>query len=356
MTTFPDSEVTKQDLFKIDEQYNGAGNLEVVIDSGGDEGVYAPAFLQKLQQAQDAFSNTTINGVALAEAYSVLNILKETHKSLNNNDEAFYALADNRALIAQELLLFEMSERDDLLKVVDQNFRYARLSVKMPYADGVVYEKMMMQMQQKLDEIFGKDQAMISGATALMAESIPRALTSMMKSYAIALIVISVMMAMMIGNLKIGLISMMPNLLPIVLVLNLMVWWDWPLDQNTISIGAIALGLVVDDTLHFLYHFKQYYNKSGDAVDASMRSVRGCGPALFMTTMIFSAACFGNLLSSLEPFFKFGVSLGLITLLALLVDLLVAPALLVCVFPNRGKEKSAMENTGFVLDNKPLDN
>ncbi|NRB42350.1 MAG: hypothetical protein HRU20_28425, partial [Pseudomonadales bacterium] len=90
--------------------------------------------------------------------------------------------------------------------------------------------------------------------------------------------------------------------------------------------------------------------------DASMRSVRGCGPALFMTTMIFSAACFGNLLSSLEPFFKFGVSLGLITLLALLVDLLVAPALLVCVFPNRGKEKSAMENTGFVLDNKPLDN
>ena len=158
-----------------------------------------------------------------------------------------------------------MSDRDDLLEVIDEDFSIARLSLKMQYEDGVIYNKALKSMQQQLDNTFGAGVAHITGATALMAESIPRALTSMMKSYALALVIITLFMIVMIGSLRIGLVSMVPNLLPIVLALNLMLVMGWPLDQNTISIGAIALGIVVDDTLHFLYHFKQYWEKLGKA-------------------------------------------------------------------------------------------
>lgn len=347
MSNFPDTEVTKQDLFVIDEAYGGSGNMEVVIDSGKKNGIYTIEFLQKLQQASDVLSNQNIAGVELADTYSVLNILKETHKALNNNQSEFYALPMTEKLAAQELLLFEMSERDDLLKVVDEDFRYARLTLKMHYADGVVYEKMLMQMQQRLDAILGVDNAVITGSMALLAESVPHALSSMMKSYVIALVVITFFMTLMIGDLRVGLISMIPNILPIVLILNVMVFLGWKLDQTTISIGAIALGLVVDDTLHFLYHFKQYWQKLGDAKQASMASIKGCGSALFITTIIFASASSTNILSSLVPFVVFGVSLALVTVLALLSDLLVAPALLVWGFSKKDK---ANQNTSVTTD------
>lgn len=332
MSTFPDSEVTKQDLFAIDEAYGGSSSMEVVVDSGKAQGIYQLNFLHKLQQASDALSNQTIAGIHLADSYSLLNILKETHQALNHNQDQFYALPSTEALVAQELLLFEMSQRDDLLKVVDEEFRYARLTLKMHYADGVQYQKMLHEMQQKLDTIFGDDTAIITGATALVSKSIPKALSSMMKSYAIALVVITIFMTLMIADLRIGLISMVPNVLPIVFILNVMVFLDWKLDQTTISIGAIALGLVVDDTLHFLYHFKQYWQTSKDARQASMASIKGCGSALMITTVVFASASATNMFSSLFPFIVFGASLALVTVMALLADLLVAPALLVWGF------------------------
>ncbi|CAA0121201.1 Uncharacterised protein [BD1-7 clade bacterium] len=341
LAVFPPDAPIVSDQLRYDADYHGAGNFEVLIDSGVDNGVLKPEFLQKLERLSDALTHTHIAGVDFDTPYSVLNIIKETHKALNENDPTAYVIPDQADLIAQELLIFEISNGDDLLDVVDSDFRYARLTLKMTYADGVVYHEVLGEIDKLLISEFGENSAVVTGLTALLGESIPRALSSMLKSYAIALVTIIILMGIMMKSLRIGLVSMIPNLLPIVLVMNVMVFVDWPLDQTTISVGAIALGLVVDDTLHYLFHFKQAYQNRNSVARSAMISVRDCGPALLITTIIYSSASFGNVVSSIKSFQMFGTTLALITVLALLIDLLVTPALLVVMFG--GKEKRRRE-------------
>jgi predicted RND superfamily exporter protein len=87
---------------------------------------------------------------------------------------------------------------------------------------------------------------------------------SMAKSYLVAFVVITPLMILLIGNLRIGLLSMVPNLTPILVALGLMGWFGHPVDVFTMLVGSIAMGLAVDDTIHFMHNFRRYFARSGD--------------------------------------------------------------------------------------------
>lgn len=333
ISQFPDSFKEKRDNYLINDQYQGNNAIEVVIDSGHKYGIYETAFIENVELLSSALGNTEIAGIELANTYSVLDILKEVHRALNGNQDSFYAVPKQRDLVAQELLLFEIDNRDDLLKVVDDQHRRIRLSIKMEHADAVEYEKLLRDLEKRIQLVFPlKNQFIITGNTVLSAESVPKALETMSKSYIIAAVLIIIMMMVVIQSGAIGFISIVPNLLPILLVLNIMVIMKWPLDMATIMFGAIALGIVVDDTLHFLYHFKLNYRETGDALLANKRTLLATGPALFITTVIFASGAAANMLSSLENIFAFGLTMSLATVFALLADIIVVPALLVSIY------------------------
>ncbi|NRB39051.1 MAG: MMPL family transporter, partial [Pseudomonadales bacterium] len=171
---FPDRAIEKAHYLTIDEQLAGLTNIEVVIDTGESDGIYNPEFIQKLTLAADTLSNTHIGERSMANSYSLLNILKETHKGLNGNQQAFYSVPESRELIAQEILLFEMSEADDLYDVVNDDKSMVRLSLKTRHADGVDLEILIRQLEQELAKIFANSATVnITGATVLVAESVP---------------------------------------------------------------------------------------------------------------------------------------------------------------------------------------
>jgi predicted RND superfamily exporter protein len=136
-------------------------------------------------------------------------------------------------------------------------------------------------------------------------------------------------MIVLIGNLKIGLVSMIPNLLPILITMGIMGSFYIPLDINSLMIGSIAIGIVVDDTVHFMYNFQKYYDKTPNPFYAVRETILGTGRALLITSLVLCTGFFVLMLASLKHLVRFGFFTGITILIALLADFLLVPALLV---------------------------
>ena len=280
-----------------------------------------------LDHATDAIIEVTAKD--LKEAFSITAVLKETNQALHENKKEYYRVPDTRDLIAQELFLFENSGSGDLAKVVDSQFAVARVTIKTPWVDSVVLERFMHQVKAVAESIFSDTTGIkVTGGMALMARTIPAALKSMSRSYLLAFFIITVMMMILVENARLGLVSMIPNLLPIITIMGVMGLARIPLDMTTLMIGSIALGLVVDDTVHFMYNFRRYYQKRGDAYHAIRETLLGTGRALLITSLVLSTGFFADMFATLTHIQRFGFFTGMTILVALLADFVVAPALM----------------------------
>lgn len=110
---------------------------------------------------------------------------------------------------------------------------------------------------------------------------------------------------------------------------------DVPLDVNSLLIGSIALGIVVDDTVHFMYNFQKYYDKGGDPNIAVQKTLLGVGRALLITSLVLSTGFFILTCSSLKHLLNFGFFTGICVLIALIADFFLLPALLIMVNKRR---------------------
>ncbi len=334
MTWLPKENPVRVSMDKLDRELNGSVSFEVVVDSGKPEGLYNPEFMQRLATLQERFNifESEFGTIQAGKKLSVVDILRETNQALNGNDPAFYSIPQKRDLLAQELFLFENSGSDDLEDFVDSELRKARLTVRLPWVDAGSYQQIIGQIHAQVDEVFaGYAQTHVTGLVAVFGRTMGAMLTSMAQSYTIAVFVITAMMIVLIGQIRMGLISMLPNLFPIILVLGIAGWMSIPLDAFTMLIGGIALGLAVDDTVHFMHNFHRYHAQSGSTVKAIEQTFHTAGRAMVVTTIALSAGFFIFMSSTLNNLWNFGWLTGLAIVLALVADLLLAPALMVLI-------------------------
>ena len=113
------------------------------------------------------------------------------------------------------------------------------------------------------------------------------------------------------------------------MTMGLMGWMDIPLDLNSLMIGSIAMGVVVDDTVHFMYNFHKYYEKRHDPAYAICQTLTGTGRALLITSLVLCTGFFILMTASLNHLVRFGLFTGITILFALAADFLLAPALMV---------------------------
>jgi predicted RND superfamily exporter protein len=313
----------------VDLELKGANFVEVVVDTGRENGLYEPATMQGLELLNREVETVEVGEFSVGKTLSLADILKETHRALNENREEFYRIPDNRQLIAQELLLFENSGSDDLEDFVDSRFQIARFTVKMPWVDGVHYSTFIDDVEQRFRRVLGDDvQLSVTGMAALLSRTMHATILSMAESYAIAAGVITLMMILLIGNLRIGLVAMIPNLTPIILTLGLIGWFGLPLDLFTILIGSIAIGLAVDDTIHFMHNYRRYHHDTGDVDKAVRQTLLTTGRAMLVTTVVLSIGFFLYMFSNLNNLKSFGLLTGFTIIMALLADFFLAPALM----------------------------
>ncbi len=340
---FKEDHPVRQATEVIDAELKGSISLEIIVDTNKENGLYDYTVLKQiealahyalsLKKAADIQGGHP--GYFVGKATSVVDIMKEIHKALNANDPGFYVIPEHADLIAQEILLFENSGSDDLEDFVDSTFSKARVTIKMPWIDAYAYKEVLEKLRTYVSTHFDDSATVtLTGLIPLLTTTISAAIDSSGISYLLAFGVIALMMMLVLGSVRLGLISMIPNLFPIFFVLALMVIFDFPLDMFTMLIGSIVIGLAVDDTVHFMHNFVRYHTRHPDTKESIIHALTGTGRAMLITSIVLSIGFFIYMFASMDNLFAFGLLTGSAIIVALLADFYIAPALLALYFRN----------------------
>jgi predicted RND superfamily exporter protein len=324
----------------VNAEFGGSISLELIVDSGVENGLYSPSLLKGLDELSRRSTQLEgAGGVSVGKVTSIIDVSKETHQALNENRADYYAIPSSRELVAQEFLLFENSGSDDLEQLVDTRFQIARVTMNLPYASPAYYQPFIARIDSLARETLGEDvEIVVTGFVSLMTRSLDAISTSLVRSYLIALAIITPLMFLLLGTLRTGTAAMVPNLAPIILTLGLMGWAGIPLDTFTLLIGSIAIGLAVDDTIHFMHIFRKCYEELGDTASAVRETLKTTGHALLVTSTVLSLSFFVYAFASLANLVKFGLLTGVTIIFAFIADITLSPALM--ALSTRGDRKA----------------
>ena len=328
---FPQADKNRVSTELLDDKMRGTVSVEVVIDTKEENGWYSPERLAKLDAVTSEMAHYENGDYKVGKIISLIDVMKETNRALHENKEEEYRVPTDYNLIAQELLLFENSGSDDLEDLVDSRFSKTRVTIKLPWLDAIKSEPVIRHIQSSFEKAFPKDEITSTGVVILLNETLGQSVKSSVTSYIIAYSAIAVLMVIILGGFRLGLLSMIPNLAPIILGLLIMYFYNIPLDMFTLLIGSIAIGLAVDDTIHFLHNYRRYYNKTKNEADAIRHTFLTTGKAMVITTIVLSLGFFSFTQAYMNSTFNFGLLTGSVILIALLADLLLVPSLMMVV-------------------------
>ncbi|MDP6977611.1 MAG: MMPL family transporter [Myxococcota bacterium] len=314
---------------QMDREMRGSITVEALLVREGENAWYEPDALKAAELAGERLEAIEHPVVFIGNAFSVVNVLKEIHRALNENHDDFYVIPDSRELIAQEFLLFENSGSDDLEDLVDNQFSMLRMTLKAPFVDSVEYTEVLGDVEDILGKTLPSEtEIRLTGVAPLLFRTMTAVNVTMVRSYVIAFGVITVLMILVIGSVKLGIVAMFPNLLPIAMAMAVMGVFSFPLDTFTLMIASISLGLAVDDTIHFMHNYRRYQRETGDSAEAIRRTLATTGRALLFTTLVLASGFAIFMFSSMSNVFNFGLLTSFAIIMALLADILLAPALM----------------------------
>jgi len=332
LTWLPEDAAVRVDTQVIDDAIGGSVPIEIVIDTGKQHGIYQPELLRRLEYSASIVKSLGSKQVAIGNSNSLHTVIKEVNRALHANDEDFYKIPDSSDLIAQELLLFELSAAEDLHKLVDSNYSKVRFTLMIPFSDAIQIKPVLDKVKDHFYATYPNEKVTITGIGPMLVETMYNVITSMFKSYGFALIAITVLMIVLIGKLKLGLMSMVPNLIPVILVMGLMGWTGMPFDFSNMMVGSVAIGLVVDDTIHFLHNLRRHFDRTGDVRLAISETLHTAGRAIFITSLVLASGMAVAMTADLSSTANFGLITASAIMLALIADFFMVPALMYEVY------------------------
>jgi len=313
----------------IDSNMGGSISVDIILDTGVDDGLYEPQFLRQLDQFSLWLNNYQSGPVYVAKVTGLNDIIKESHQVLNGDDAEFYRIPDRADVVANELFLLQQSGPNELEPMLDSAFRSTRLTVIMPWLDTLHYLPFIEDIEAKAAQTFDNTTTItMTGMVPVMGTTLNHVISTTAESYIIAFALISIMLIILLRSLRYGLLAMAPNLSPILITMGLMYVLQIPLDMFTILVASIAIGIAVDDTVHFMYHCKHNYQRCGDMPMSIHGALDTSGRAMLTTSAILSLGFAMLMWSELINLFNFGMLIGITVVLALVADFLLAPALM----------------------------
>ncbi len=329
----------------VDQHMAGAQNLEIMIDTGRIDGLLEPEVLQAVDRFQQLIAERYPEQVS--RSYSLANVVKDTNQIMNNDDPQFYRIPDSQIMIAQLLYLFNSANPEDRRSLVSDDYSRSHITLNAYNAGSWQYQQFFDELSRDIDTLFAPLYSAnpqlhlnVTGTIPLMMRATDEIANSQYSSFLLALAVISVIMILTLGSLQAGLISIVPNLIPPLLAFGLMGLLDIPLDTDTLLIAPVIIGIAVDDTIHFMTHYRLEYASSGSRDQALRSTLNDVGQAVLFTTLVlglgFAILSFSDYLGMA----KIGIFGSLAIFVALLCDLLLLPAMIMVLKPRFGQKRA----------------
>lgn len=271
---------------------------------------------------------TITEGYLLTKRHnSVTDIIKDMNCTLNGGKQQFYRIPDDADMVAQLLLLYENAGGTESEYWMDYDYRRLRLQVEIKNYNSNEAEKEMDALQAEARRLFPQAHISMVGNIpqfTVMQQYVER---GQMWSMLLSVLVIGVILVLVFSSWKVGLVGMIPNLAPAVIVGGMMGWLDYPLDMMTASLIPMILGIAVDDTIHFINHSHVAYDRCGDYGNAIRSTFRTEGLAIVMSTVVVSATFAGFMSSNATQMVNWGILAVAGMVSALLADLFLTPIL-----------------------------
>jgi hypothetical protein len=330
LTEFSEEIPVRRTTQFVDDHMSGNYSIVYLFDSGEEEGIKDPAVLREIERVQQEAERHPL----VTKTYSIVDLMKDINQSFHNGDPAYYKIPDSRELIAQYLLVYEMSGGDGIRDYLSMDYARATLELRCKMKSTNRLEGIVKQIDAALDdEPLEASTFSVTGMGALWLKFVEYITWSQIQGALLALTVVSLMMIVVFRSVKIGLISMIPSVTPVVLVLGGMGWVGMSLDYYRLLIAPVAIGIAVDDTIHLMTRYYHEFSKLGDYKKALYASMDGVGRALFITTAILVLGFLVNIFSVMDGQQSFGVLLALVIALALVANFFLMPALVLLLKP-----------------------
>ena len=336
---FDESIEFRQDTDFMDERLSGNTLMEYSLEAHAEGGVTDPLFLAEVSGFAEWFrEQPSVRHVSV-----ITDTLRQLNQSLHGGDPAAYGIPESQELVAQYLLLYELSlpQGLNLNNQIDRSRSATRVSV----SAQTLYSQDLLELNARAEAWLKENAPHVagvnsSGPSALFAYIGQRNINAMLIGTVVVLLAISAILLFALRSLRLGLISIVPNLLPAVLGFGV---WGLTVGQVGLSLSvvvAMTVGIVVDDTVHFLAKYRRARREYGQAPEDAVRyAFDTAGRALFTTTVVLVAGFLIFVFSPFVPTAQVGVLTAMIIGFALIADLSLLPALLTAT--DRRSEEAA---------------
>lgn len=324
---FSDKFEIRRDTDFVENNLTGLNAIEYSLPAGGDGAISDPAYLTGV----DNFTEWLLKQPKVTNVGALSQVIKDLNQSMNGDDPAFNRVPESRELAAQYLLLYEMSLPYglDLNNTIDVGKSHSRVIALLQNASSADLRELNTRAELWLKENHPTLHAPGSGLSMVFAYISERNINSMLFGSLLALVLISLILVFALRSVKFGLISLIPNLVPAGMALGLWGYLSGEVGLSVAIVVAVTLGIVVDDTVHFLSKYLRARREQGLTPEAAVKQTFATvGVALWITSVTLSVGFFVLFLSG----FKVNAELGLLSAvtisLALLADFFFLPPVL----------------------------
>lgn len=317
----------------VDRYMGGTSNMEIMMEFNKEDALKDPQVLFTVEAVQKYMKEK--HGDKITKTISLVNVVKESYKALNDDDPDRYIIPSDPLVLGQVLFLFSNANPNDRRRLVSDDYSRGRIGVNALNVSSTEALAIIDNIQSFMDSKFSsikskypKLKITLTGNMALLAIMLDYMSWSQIKSFSMALVVISIILLVVLGSYKAGVIALIPNLFPILTTFGLMGFLKIPLDADTLIVAPIIMGLAVDDTIHFMTHLRLEMLRLGnDFVNAAVHAMHEAGQAITFTSIILSAGFLVFLLSFHNGLSHFGIFSAIAIMSALVADLFLLPAL-----------------------------
>lgn len=318
-----------QDIKFFEEEFDGVMPLEILIDTQREKGVMKLPTLRKMEELQELLAEED----QLSPPVSIVNLVKYSKQAYYNGNPDYYQLptSQERNFILPYAQGLD-AEGDNLLtSFVDSTGRYARMTTFMKDIGTEEMEEIEEDLWPKIYEIFPKDRFSVemTGKALIFQKGTNYLVRNLIISLSLAILLIALIMAWMFRSWKMILVSLIPNLLPLLVTAGMMGFLGVPIKPSTILVFSIAFGISVDDTIHFLAKYRQELKANNWKIKRSVyAALRETGVSMFYTSIVLFFGFSVFMISSFGGTVALGGLVSATLLFAMLSNLLLLPALL----------------------------
>ncbi len=332
-----------KDIRFFEKEFNGVLPLEIVIDTKQPKGALKLSNLKRMEALETAISEVP----ELSSPLSVVRLAKYSKQAYYNGNPKYYQLPTSQEQNFIAPYLKGISSEGNLLNAyIDSTGRYARMTTFMKDIGTDEMKRIEDNLSPQIDKIFPKDrfEVTMTGKALIFQKGTSYLVNNLIISLSLAILLIALLMAWMFRSFRMILVSLIPNLLPLLVTAGMMGFLGIPIKPSTILVFSIAFGISVDDTIHFLAKYRQELKANDWKIKRSVyAALRETGVSMFYTSIVLFFGFSVFMISSFGGTVALGGLVSATLLFAMLANLLLLPSLLLSLERNIANKETLKE-------------